>query len=284
MAITNFISEIWASELLSSLKASLVYAQAPVVNRNYEGLIANQGDTVRITSISRPTVSDYVAGSTTITPEPLTDDQRNLVIDQAKYFAFEVDDVNDRQAAGPIMPEGMAEAAYALAEVADTFVSSAYTAVQAANQVGARTITTADDAYVGIVDLGTKLHEANVPMGSGWWVVIPPWYHALLLQDQRFTDASARGTGDSAAVNGMVGRVAGLNVLMSNTVPSTGGTAPASVIIAGYRGAYSYAEQINKTEAYRPESAFSDAVKGLHLYGGKLVRPDGWATLQATEG
>ena len=69
MAITNFIPEVWAAELLSSLKKSLVYAGPGVVNRNYEGEISDSGDTVRITSISRPTVGTYTRGSTTITPD-----------------------------------------------------------------------------------------------------------------------------------------------------------------------------------------------------------------------
>jgi hypothetical protein len=69
VAITNFIPEIWSAQLLSSLKKTLVFAGPTTVNRNYEGEIANAGDTVRITSISRPTIADYTKNVTAITPE-----------------------------------------------------------------------------------------------------------------------------------------------------------------------------------------------------------------------
>lgn len=277
MAIVNFISEVWAAELLTSLKKALVYAGPGVVNRRYEGVIANAGDTVRITSISRPSIADYVAGSTVITPEPLTDASRSLVISQSKYFAFEVDDIEKRQAQSGVLEEGMREAAFGLADVADQYVAGLHTGVQAANVLGTRIIDTADKAYNGLVDLVVKLDEANVS-SAGRWSVIPPWYHGLLLRDARFTDASASGMA-SAALNGQVGMVAGMSVLRSNNTPNP--TADHRVVIAGTEDAISFAEQINKTETFRPENAFSDAVKGLHLYGAKLVRPDGLATLTA---
>lgn len=275
MSIAGFVPEVWAPELLASLKKAHVYGS--VVNRDYEGDIRNSGDTVRITSISRPTISNYVAGVTTITPEPLTDAQRSLVVDQSKYFSFEVDDVDARQAAGDVLPEGMREAAFALSDLADQFIASLFSGVQAANALGVTAIVTAADAYVGLVNLARRLHDANVP-SMDRWVIIPPFYHALLLQDSRFTDQSASGL-PSAAINGMVGRVAGMDVLMSNNTPNP--TGDNRIVMAGYRGAISFAEQINKVEAYRPENSFSDAVKGLHLYGAKLIRPDGIATLQA---
>lgn len=276
MSIAGFIPEVWSASILDSLKKSLVYGN--VVNRDYEGEIRNAGDTVRITSISRPTIGTYVPGSTTITPEPLTDAQRTLVVDQVRYFAFEVDDVDARQAAGSVMQSGMDEAAYGFADTADQYIAALYTGVQGVNALGTVSVTTGALAYTGLVNLAAKLHEANVPAADRW-CVIPPWYHALLLQDDRFTDQSASGQ-PSAAINGMVGRVSGMNILMSNNVPNPTGDDWA--VIAGYRGAISYAEQINKTEAFRPENSFSDAVKGLHLYGAKLVRPDGIATLIAS--
>lgn len=279
MAISQFIPEIWAATLLSSLKKAHVYGGPTIANRDYEGDIANSGDTVRITSISRPTISDYVAGVTTITPEQLTDAQRTLLIDQSKFFAFEVDDVDARQAAGNVMFEAMQESAFGLADVADKFIAGLHTGVQSANNLGTVTVNTGALAYTKLVDLRVKLDEANVAQ-EGRWVIVPPWYHGFLLQDDRFTDASASGL-DSAAVNGMVGRVSNMNVLMSNNVPNP--TGDDFVVIAGYRGAISFAEQINKVEAFRPESSFSDAMKGLHLYGAKLVRPDGLATLTASK-
>ena len=146
MSIDSFVPEVWSKSLLSSLKKSLVIAAPGVVNRDYEGEISDQGDTVRINSISRPTVASYVKGTTSITPEQLTTAQRSLVVDQAKYFAFEVDDVDARQAAGNVIPEAMAEAAYALADVADQYVEGLLRA-GAANSLSTVQIDGAADAY-----------------------------------------------------------------------------------------------------------------------------------------
>lgn len=279
MAITKFIPEIWSAKLLTSLKKATVYAQLGVVNRDYEGEIAEKGDTVRITSISRPTIAPYVKGTTVIAPEQLTDAESVLTIDQAQYFAFEVDDVDARQAAGNLIPEAMSESAYGLRDVADQYVASLYTGAHASNQISTTTVDDGDKAYAQLIALKVKLDEADVP-DEDRWCVIPPWYHGLLLGNNKFVDASAYGS-TRPIRNGEVGEAAGFTLLKSNNVPVVTGDDYA--VMAGYRGAISYAEQINKTEAFRPESSFSDAVKGLHLYGAKLVRPKGIATLVASK-
>ena len=280
MAITNFVPEVWAAELLTSLKKAHVYAQPSVANRDYEGDIANYGDTVRIVSISRPTVSTYTPGSTTITPEQLTDAQRALLIDQAKYFAFEVDDVDMRQArnGGALMSAAAAEAAYALRDVADQYVAGLYTGAASANALGTVSVTTAALAYTQLRRLKVKLDEANVPQ-EGRYAVVPAWYHGLLLEDDRFVRVDASGTGEGLR-NGQVGRALGFDILMSNNAPLVTGDDYA--VMAGHPSAITYAEQIVKTEAYRPDDSFSDAIKGLHLYGAKLVRPDAIATVVAS--
>lgn len=280
MAITQFIPEVWAAELLSSLKKATVYAQPSVVNRNFEGEIAEAGDTVRITSISRPTVANYVKGSTVITPEQLTDAQRSLTIDQSKYFAFEVDDIDLRQAknGGALMSEAAAEASYGLRDVLDQFVAALYTGANAANALGTVAVTTGALAYTQLRRLKVKLDEANVPQ-EGRFVVVPPWYHGLLLEESKFVEADKAGTTD-ALRNGMVGRALGFDILVSNNAPLVTGDDYA--VMAGVPGAITFAEQINKVEAYRPENAFGDALKGLHLYGAKLIRPDAIATVVAS--
>ena len=142
MAIT-FIPEIWSGVMLSSLKKSLVFAQPGVVNRSWEGDIRGQGDTVRIRSMGRPTIGTYTKNSTTITPETLTDAQRALLIDQAKYFAFELDDIDAAQSVGGELEESLMEAVYGLRDVADQYVASLYTGAQVANQIGTVSVTTA---------------------------------------------------------------------------------------------------------------------------------------------
>lgn len=281
MAITRFRPQIWSAQLLVSLKKTMVYGGPGIVNRDYEGEISAAGDTVKITSISRPTIGTYVPNVTKITPEQLTDAQRNLVIDQSKYFAFEVDDVDARQAKGNVMPEAMNEAAYALADVADQYIASLYTGVATANNLGTISVTAATptDAYDKVlVPLKVTLDDANVPT-NGRYVVVPPWFHGRLLLDSRFIKINEAGTSEGLR-NGMVGRAAGFDILLSNNAPNPSGDD--YVVQAGTPMAISYAEQINKTEAYRPQDSFADAVKGLHLYGAKLTRPEAIAVATAS--
>ncbi|MEU3620609.1 phage major capsid protein [Streptomyces sp. NPDC002623] len=276
MTVRNFVPEIWSSRLLVATRKALVYAAPNVVNRDYEGEISEAGDTVRITSVSRPAIGTYVPGTTTITPEKLTTGQRTLVVDQSKYWAFSIDDVDKRQAKSNLIPQAMSEAAFGLADTIDQYVAALYTQIASANflnLVGSPidTYTTPTDAYDKVlVPLRTKLTKANVP-SAGRYVIVPPEFYASLLLDSRFIKSDEAGT-DAGLRNGLVGRAANFDIYESNNCPvPTGDT---TVVQAGVGAAITFAEQINKTEAYRPESSFSDAVKGLALYGAKVIRPD----------
>ena len=276
MAIKRFKPEFWSAKLLVGVRKSLVYAGPGVVNRDYEGEISDAGDTVRITSVSRPTIGTYGPG-VTIVPEELTDAQRTLVVDQQKYWAFKVDDVDKRQARGDVMPQAMDEASYGLSDVIDQDVASLYTQAAAANQLGTLAVPAANPDYFYskiLVPLKVKLDEANVPT-QGRYAVIPSWLHGRALLDDRFVSAEKSGT-TNTLYNGYVGRAAGFDLVMSNNCPNP--TGDDYVVTAGTSAAISFAEQINKTEAYRPESSFSDAVKGLCVYGAKVIRPDFLAT------
>ncbi|GLZ34885.1 hypothetical protein Lesp02_70720 [Lentzea sp. NBRC 105346] len=290
MAIDRFIPQFWATQLLVALRKALVYGGPMVVNRDYEGEISGAGDTVRITSISDPTIGTYVPNSTTIVPEELTDAQRALVVDQAKYFAFKVDDVNARQAAGNVIPQAVRRAAYKLADQVDQYIAAMYTGVPTANVVPAVTIDTSNPASWAteaarayndvLIPLKVTLDQANVPK-EGRYCIVPPIFEGVLLRDDRFVRADAAGTTEGLR-NGFTGRIAGFDVMVSNNTPVPG--ANQNVITAGTNIAITLAEQINKTEAYRPESSFSDAVKGLALYGAKLIRPEGLASCTVTTG
>jgi N4-gp56 family major capsid protein len=280
MSIQKFRPEIWSARLLVALRKNLVYTA--FINRDYEGEIAEAGDTVRITSIGRPTISTYVPNSTTITPEQVNDSQRTLVVDQSKYFAFAVDDVDARQAAGNVISQAMDEAAFGMSDVVDQYIASFYTSIQAANQLGSITVnsaTTPTDAYDKVlVPLKVKLDKANVST-QGRAVVVTPEMHGCLLRDSRFVKANEAGT-DEGLREGHVGRAAGFDIELSNNTPNTTGSEFA--IIAGNNRAITFASQISKTEAYRPQSSFSDAIKGLALYGAKNVRPDSLASALVT--
>lgn len=286
MAIKNFIPQIWSARLLAALDKSLVYAQPGVVNRDYEGEISGAGDTVRINSIGDVTIKDYTRNTDIDAPQELNDAQSMLTITEEKYFNFAVDDVDRRQAQGSYFDEAMRRAGYNLRDKADQFVAAKYVDVPTANMIGDDTtpkVPTANTAgtafYEYLVDLGVILDENNVPREQRF-AIIPPWCHGLLQKDERFVKAGTPST-DNVLKNGEIGMAAGFSILVSNNVPNTSGTK--YKIIAGHPMACSYAEQIRKVEAYRPEKRFSDAVKGLHVYGAKVVRPYAWAVLTANK-
>ncbi|RPK85069.1 P22 phage major capsid protein family protein [Streptomyces sp. ADI98-10] len=276
MSVRNFVPEIWSSRLLVAVRKNLIYAGPTVVNRDYEGEISEAGDTVRITSVSRPTVGTYVPGVTVITPEKLTTGQRTLLVDQSKQWSFSIDDIDKRQAKGGLIQQAMSEAAYAVADTVDQYVAGLYTQIQTANflnVVGSPidTYSTPTDAYDKVlVPLRTRLTKANVPT-AGRYVIVSPEFYASLLLDGRFIKANESAT-DTGLRNGFVGRAASFDIYESNNIPNP--TGDTQVVTAGTNAAITFAEQINKTEAYRPENSFSDAVKGLALYGAKVVRPD----------
>lgn len=273
MAISNFVPEIWSAELLVALEKALVYGAPGVVNRDYEGDIAQAGDTVHITGLADPTVGTYTP-HTDITIEDVDDTTLALLIDQAKYFAFEIDDVEARQAksGGAVLTEQARKAAYKLRDIADQFVAGLMAAgVDAGNLIAEATLATPAAAYEKLVDLAVVLDEDNVPT-EGRFVVVTPKFHGLLLKDARFVSAGD-AAGSATRANGFVGEAAGFSIRKSNNVPNGPGAGAGKLVIAGSSIATTYAEQISKTEATRKEKGFADIVKGLHLYGAKVVRP-----------
>jgi len=182
------------------------------------------------------------------------------------------------QNGGGLMSEAALESAYGLADVADLYVAGLYTGAAAANKITTTAITTAALAVTGLINLKVKLDNANVP-NQGRYVIVPSWYHGLLLQSNNFISVSDSGTSE-ALRNGNVGRAFGFDIFVSNNVTLV--TGDDYLVSAGYTGAITFASQINKVESYRPEDAFSDALKGLNLFGAKLVRPSGIATLVAS--
>jgi hypothetical protein len=276
MSLQNFIPTIWSARILSALEKSHVFGQTNVVNREYEGEIRERGDSVKINSVGDITIKDHERNTDIEGAEELNDGSQMLVIDQGKYFNFGIDDVDKAQTNANVMGEAMKRAGYGLRDKSDQFVASSHVLVPASNLIGtdaAPIVPTKETAYEYLVDLNTKLDEANVPTEERFCVV-PPWFEGLLLKDGRFVAAGTSKT-DETLRNGMIGRAAGFDILKSNNTPNTAGTL--YKIIAGHSIAYSYAEQIVKVEGYRPEKRFSDAIKGLHCYGGRLVRPYAWA-------
>lgn len=284
MGLQNFVGEVWTARVLANLHKAQIYAQTGVVNRDYEGEIRQKGDTVRINAIGAVTVSDYTKNSDMSAAETLTDGQTTLVIDKAKYFNFQIDDVDKAQISANVMDEAMREAAYALSDAQDVLISAAMAAgAHTSNLIGStaspkQDLGTASVPYNYLVDLGVLLDQNNVPK-TGRWVIVPPWFEGLLRKDVRFTGYGTAPQMDML-MNGIVGTAAGFRLLVSNNVTYTTTTTKFK-IVAGHSMAVSLAEQINGVEAYRPQLRFGDAVKGLHLYGFKVIRPQALAVLTA---
>lgn len=297
MSLSNFIPQLWADTLLAALRVNLVYGN--LFNTDYEGEIQRMGDTVRINAIGDITITSYTKDTDLNAPQALTDAQTMLTISQAKYYNFEVDDVDMAQAHPEVMTEAMSWAAYKLSLVMDQYFAGFYTDSISANLIGSSgspvTPVVATSANVGggatvydyLVVMSQYLTQQAVPK-SARWCVIPPWGKTLLTQDIRFTSFNtpdARLTilsGKLDASAGMasdayLGKVEGMDVYESLNAPHITGTSGVAgsvdVFLAGHTMAVTRAEGINKVEAYRPPYRFADAVKGLALYGAKTVRP-----------
>ncbi len=292
---------MWGDSLLTALRKNLVYG-GPLINRDWEGQIKQMGDTVKINMIGDITISNYSKDTDLASPQALTDAQAQLTITQAKYFNFEIDDVDQAQAAndGAIMQEAMSWAAYRLKDTIDQYLAGFYVDTATGNALNSgspiTTLVAPTQANVGggntvydqIVKLGQLLTQNAVPI-RGRWCVIPPWAKTQLTMDVRFSGfntASAQDTlqtgrltaSDTDPSDAYLGKIENMGVYESLNAPHTAGTYGVSassqdVILAGHPIAWTMAEGINKTEAYRPPLRFADAVKGLVLYGAKTVRP-----------
>lgn len=276
MAVDTFIPEIWAAELKIALGQNFVTAQPGVINRDYEGEIAQKGDTVHIGTLAAPTIDDYVKNVTVISPQTLATTDETMVIDQAKYFAFEVDDIDARQTGqgGQLLTKAATLAARGIAQAIDTHLLTKMT-VGAGAILTAQDAGTADAAFLLMRRMRMALNKANVPT-DGRWIIISPEFEALVLGDARFIDASKYGS-NVPIMNGEIGRAIGFKVLTSNNLPAgTAGTGTevSNFVVAGHGMATTFADQISKVEPFRPQNSFSDAIKGLELYGSRVVRPE----------
>lgn len=281
MTLALFIPAIWSASLLVNLRKRHVYADPAMSNTDYEGEISSFGDRVKINSIGVVTVFTYVRNTDMPVPETLTDAQQELVIDQAKGFNVQIDDLDARQQKPKLMNAATQEAAYSLADAADVFLGGFY--ANATSNIGTHAaplapLATPAAAYELIVDAGVALDEQNI-MSERRTAVVPPWFVGLIEKDQRFVSSGSEAS-TAMLRNGFVGDANGTAVVKSNNVPApTNGTNLVTKIQVSTPQARSFAEQIVKTEAFSPERRFGDALKGLHVYGGKVVRPQALCTI-----
>lgn len=266
----EFIPKLWSSRLLQHFDNSLVALN--LVNREYEGEISAYGDTVYINQIGDVTIKEYT-GADIDGPEELSSVQQTLKIDKGRYFNFQVKDVAKAQANVNLIDSATQRASYQMANEVDKEILTSM-ADGAKTKVGTQSTpieVTPENAYDLLVDLAVKMNEGNIPLGNRK-VVLPPWFLGMLAKDKRFTSQV------SVLQNGVVegAQISGLQLLQSNNLK---GTASYTAIVAGVPEATAFANQVVETEAYRPERNFSDAVKGLQIYGSAVIRPEALAVL-----
>lgn len=265
MAITNFIPTVWSETLLKALDKQ--YIAVRNCNREFEGAIKGMGDRVKISSIGKVNVFDYTKNTDMSAPATMSDSSVTLTISRAKAFNFQIDDVDKTQAKAGLLQAAMREAANAIADDADAYIYGLYTEVTSAN-----TLTKASASYNDIIDLLIKAREKllsnNVSSNSETVLEVSPAVAALILK-AKILQSTDNG---EAIRNGYLGSFVGFDIYVSNNIvkDSSGNYK----CFARTKRAIAYADQLNMVEAYRPEKRFADAVKGLHLYGAKVVYPD----------
>ena len=270
MALDNFIPSIWSANIQQALENNLVAVR--LCNRSFEGEIRNQGDTVKVNQFSDPTIAAYTKNVTSITPENLSATQRELKIDRSYYFSFEVDDVDAAQANMNLIQEPLRRAGYGLANTADAYILDfvADQAVLAQNTAASPIDLVSTNIEEEILAISEQFNEAGITM-NGRFMVVAPWVASKMV----LAGLTTKTQNDVMWANGLVDRILGWDVYVSQNVTHTATTWAATENVCGIAGeSIAYAEQIVKVEAFRPQDAFSDAVKGLHLYGAKVMRPD----------
>jgi hypothetical protein len=246
------------------------------VNRNWEGEIKNQGDTVKIITPAKVSVSTLTSDN--ITYSDLAPTSQDLVIDQKKFFAFKIDDVSKVQANADIMEAHLSNAGKAIEEVQDSFLLGLHTDVLVDNTVGSEDspITLSKTTiYEQFVKLSLRLKNSDaVHAGVKPWVVINPDIEAYLLQSPEFI--SAYNVADETLREGSIGRIAGMDVLVSTNLTEVDGK---YYVLAGTNDAITFASQLSKIESLRDKDSFSDLVRGLYLYGAKTIEPKALAKM-----
>jgi len=259
MAITTFIPKVWSALLNENLRQNLVFGK--LCNRNWEGEIAQFGDTIHIHNLADITVKAYTPNTDIDEPEQLSGESTTLTIDHGVYYNFYINDVDKAQTNADLMTAAMRGAAYKIAEDHEGYIISKIIEGAGMNMSGA---VPTGGIYELMVMIKMAMDEKNVPR-SGRALVVPPAVEAELLLDQRFITGNG-AMSDARLMDGAVARAAGFDIYLSNDLTDK--------MIALTPDAVTFANQITHIEAYRREKGFDDGVKGLSLCGAKVVQPD----------
>ncbi len=270
MAITNFISTVWSENLYKELDKK--YIGVANCSRDYEGEIKNQGSTVKICGVGKITVSNYSKNTDMSNPQALSDTYQELVVDQAKYFNFQIDDIDKAQSSPKLMDAAMSIAANALADAADKYVYNQYAF---AGTILNLTEPTVDNIIPTLIEARQKLYENNVSDSSEVIIEVSPPVASLILKAKL---ALSTDNGETLET-GCIGSIGGCKIFVSNNI------AKADTVhkcLVRTKRSIAFAEQLSEIVAYRPEKRFADAIKGLHLYGASVVYPSEMVLLNVT--
>ena len=300
----NFAPSIFSQKVLKFFRRASVAED--ITNTDYTGEIENFGDTVNIIKEPTLTVSAYTRGSV-VNPQDLADDQVTMTVDQANAFAFKIDDIEERHSHVNFEALATSSGAFALKRKFDANILQAMSdgagiagADDASLSGGLTTTNTAlgtasapinveaDDAGINLMLLMARvLDDQSVPEENRWFVAPPIFYEKMFQAGNKMAEVQVTGDGSSNLRNGLAtpGTLAGFRCYKSTALNSTAGTdqvtlsgvatdASENVIMAGHISSTSTASHIAKTEVVRSTESFSDVVRGLHVFGRKVLRPE----------
>lgn len=272
----NFKGEIWSQKINSGLDKTCVMLQC--VNRDYQG-DADKG-TSQINIITPLEVTTGAYSGSISSYGAASSQKTQLKLNQSVYFGFSVPDIDQAQSNVSIMDAIVGKAKNAVESTIDKFLFDEYKNAAAENVTGSAESLEAINStniykkFVGLAKT-LKTSGAITPKKQGWVVIHPDVEELLLLSDE-FT--SSLNVGDTTLTSGSIGRIAGLDVFVSNNV---GKNASGYVILAGTKDAITYASQIKKIETLRAPSSFDSIVRGLYTYGGLTLNPSALAVILA---
>ncbi len=265
MAINNFITSVWSETLLNSLEKE--YVAVRNCNREFEGDLQGNGS-VKVCAVSAVNLFAYVKNVSIQEPEVLDDRAVRISSTRARAFNFQIDDIDLAQSKPHIMQSAMRQAASALANDADSYIFSLYENIE-----DTHTITNSEVSPENIIDTIISVRERmlknNINSNTKTVLEVSPEIASIILK-AKITQLT---NNEDAIFNGYVGSFIGFDIYVSNNVVHNEDDGHFKCY-ARTKRAISFAEQIKSIEAYRPESRFADAVKGLYFYGAQLVYPD----------
>ena len=300
----NFTPQIFSQKVLKFFRRASVAED--ITNTDYTGEIENFGDTVNIIKEPTITVSQYTRGSV-VNTQNLADDQITLTVDQANAFAFKIDDIEERHSHVNFEALATSSGAFSLKRKYDANVLQAISdgagiagADDASLSGGLTTTNTSlgtasspinvetDDAGINLMLLMARvLDDQSVPEENRWFVAPPIFYEKMFQAGNKIAEVQVTGDASSNLRNGLAtpGTLAGFSCYKSTALNSTSGTdqitlsgvatdASENVILAGHISSTATASHIAKTEVVRSTESFSDVVRGLHVFGRKVLRPE----------